>query len=707
MPGEETRLYIDYRLDSKLDHWLLDEFQDTSDLQWEVLRNLADEILQDVSGRRSFFYVGDVKQAIYGWRGGNSRLFGSILERYGSCIEQSKLCTSFRSSPPVIDTVNRVFSNLPEDKLPAGAIAEWEKVWQVHRCQKDVVPGEGYVSLLEPLHENGEVSSDDSRYNLVAHLLREIDPLRRGLSVAILVRTNNCGQEMVDFLRSGCPDMNIIHEGRAAIKDNVVVSLLLSLVKFAAHPGDTLTWRHLEMSPLGHYFDRMKLNRDNLPLILLHEIQNYGFQALIRNWGERLDEVHPLDAFGRKRLNDLIQAALEFDEGGSHSSNDFLHFIDSYELHEMASEDAVRVMTIHQSKGLGFDIVILPDLQSETMTGGGEVNFVTARDPVTSQPRWALKMPRRIFAQSDPVLAEQVRISDETTCFDALCLLYVALTRARQGLYMVTSFLGKSAAMRPASLLKLQLAGEAKRIDIDGSEFTCLYEEGEHNWYTGVPRREKVTEPGKLRNLPEDFSRQPSRKTRLARISPSAVVKGEQRADLLFAAATRDSLDFGSAIHKLCEKISWIDEVDTEDLIWEWQKEASFTEGVKRRVIDQFRKMLTSPEVQKALSRPPGNADLWREKQFEIVLGDEWVTGAFDRVTIIRDPEGRPLKAVVLDFKSDEITDDASLSSIVKQYRPQLLLYGRALREMLQLDPPQITLQLLFIQVGKVCDLGE
>ena len=60
LAGSEGRLYIDFRLDSQLDHWLLDEFQDTSDLQWSVLRNLADEILQDGTGTRSFFYVGDV-----------------------------------------------------------------------------------------------------------------------------------------------------------------------------------------------------------------------------------------------------------------------------------------------------------------------------------------------------------------------------------------------------------------------------------------------------------------------------------------------------------------------------------------------------------------------------------------------------------------------------------------------------------------------
>ena len=76
--GTAERLFIDYRLDATLDHWLLDEFQDTSDLQWRVLGNLIDEVVQDDSRTRSFFYVGDVKQAIYGWRGGNHRLFNDV-----------------------------------------------------------------------------------------------------------------------------------------------------------------------------------------------------------------------------------------------------------------------------------------------------------------------------------------------------------------------------------------------------------------------------------------------------------------------------------------------------------------------------------------------------------------------------------------------------------------------------------------------------
>ncbi|MGA0849950.1 MAG: UvrD-helicase domain-containing protein, partial [Chthoniobacterales bacterium] len=72
---EAWRRDLDYRLDGRHDHWLLDEFQDTSRTQWRILEPLADEIIQDTSDARTFFYVGDTKQAIYGWRGGDARLF--------------------------------------------------------------------------------------------------------------------------------------------------------------------------------------------------------------------------------------------------------------------------------------------------------------------------------------------------------------------------------------------------------------------------------------------------------------------------------------------------------------------------------------------------------------------------------------------------------------------------------------------------------
>jgi ATP-dependent helicase/nuclease subunit A len=97
VPDAENRLYIDYRLDGRLDHWLMDEFQDTSDTQWETLANLVDEVIQDDA--RSFFFVGDIKQSIYGWRGGNYRLFNKIQEKYQSCGARAIVSESIQSAP--------------------------------------------------------------------------------------------------------------------------------------------------------------------------------------------------------------------------------------------------------------------------------------------------------------------------------------------------------------------------------------------------------------------------------------------------------------------------------------------------------------------------------------------------------------------------------------------------------------------------------
>ena len=75
------QLNLEYRLDGAFDHWLLDEFQDTSTVQWHVVENLIDEVAQDPDGSRTFFCVGDQKQSIYQWRGGDPQLVDRVEKR--------------------------------------------------------------------------------------------------------------------------------------------------------------------------------------------------------------------------------------------------------------------------------------------------------------------------------------------------------------------------------------------------------------------------------------------------------------------------------------------------------------------------------------------------------------------------------------------------------------------------------------------------
>ncbi len=124
-----------FRLDVQLNHLLLDEFQDTSLVQWRVLRPLARHVnhldlepsASPPTDQRSFFCVGDVKQAIYGWRGGKSELFDALVEQLPG-LDQHPLSKSYRSSQPVIDTVNLAFTqmvNHPHLEKLDPAVEKW------------------------------------------------------------------------------------------------------------------------------------------------------------------------------------------------------------------------------------------------------------------------------------------------------------------------------------------------------------------------------------------------------------------------------------------------------------------------------------------------------------------------------------------------------------------------------------------------------
>ncbi len=88
-------------------------------------------------------------------------------------------------------------------------------------------------------------------------------------------------------------------------------------------------------------------------------------------------------------------------------------------------------------------------------------------------------------------------------------------------------------------------------------------------------------------------------------------------------------------------------------------------------------------------------------------MDGQWVTGAFDRVMIERDANGNALSTTILDFKSDEVDNGSSLHGIAERYRPQMLLYRKALSQILNLDRERISIQLLFTQSGQVYDLSS
>jgi ATP-dependent helicase/nuclease subunit A len=707
--GGEGRLYIDYRLDCQLDHWLLDEFQDTSDLQWAALGGLVDELLQDAQGRRSFFYVGDVKQAIYSWRGGNPRLFGAIRERYRQVLREERLDISQRSCPVVLEMVNGVFGRLDDGDLPAGTCERWARIWGAHESSERLKDVPGYACIVEPAAgPDGAKPGEEDRHRLAAALIREIDPVARGLSAAVLVRSNDGGKAMVDCLRRECPGMPVVHEGSASICDAPAVTLLLSLLTAAAHPGHTLARGHVRMSPLREGVDADR----GWPVTLLREVEESGFRETLARWGRRLEAAGAMDGFGRLRMDDLLTAAGEFDSRGTRDIGAFVRFAEGYQVRQAASGGAVRVMTVHQAKGLGFDMVILPDLMGRAINKARAPEFLTARDRQTGEPQWTLIAPGREVAAYDPVLDGQYALSDEDAAFDALCVLYVAMTRPRQALYAVTSFPGaSSASLTEAAFIKRQLAGDTEattggRMTVAGVDAVNVWARGDAGWFRGITRAAEALPP--VEAPPAAGPARPSRPA-LTRIEPSRQEEVTVSAARLFAGESRDIVAFGSAIHRLFEQVEWLEESDVEAILAAWRPAAGVVGAVARDVEVQFRRVLTVPSVRAALARPAdgnGVLELWRERSFEIVLeGYRWVSGAFDRVVIRRDASGRAVGAELLDYKSSLADDERSMERKLAEYRPQLELYAEVLSRLLVLPADRITRRILFTRTGAVRDV--
>ncbi len=690
---DPTRLHIDFRLDSRLDHWLIDEFQDTSDLQWDVLRNLADEVLQDTEGARSFFFVGDVKQAIYGWRGGNYKLFGEILGQYGNHIHTRPLNTSFRSSQAVLDAVNRVFDHLPDD-LPEPVRDQWKSLWGTHTCRTDTTPPPGHMAFLEA----GEDRLDqDAVHRACADLLRAMDPLRRGLTTAILVRQNKTAKTIANVIRAACPDIPVSIEGESELADNPVVLLLLALIQYAAHPGDTLAREHLRTSPLGPALFTPAPN----PTALLMHIHQAGYQSFLRHWSNALDETISLDAFGRHRLQALLDAAGEFDATGRREPDVFIDHMRAYTFPEQAADSTVRIMSIHKSKGLGFDVVILPELIG-SLTAGFEGGIHVARD-TDSRPAWALLMPNKSVREQDEILRRESRHAEYNGCFENLCVLYVALTRAKRGLYAIaTPPPKKPGALNVAAHLRLQLQGNmgarpTNTLTLNGTAYGVIHESGTRDWYQDKPLLEIDTEP-RRKDIPKRFPKKKSKRRRLLQTSPSARAEEPRAAHLLFMPTVTRSLDFGTAVHALFEHVDWSDTTDAEQAIRQWRATVADSDDEAET---HFRKAFRVPEIASALAKPEGDVTVWRERAFEAVIDDEWITGMFDRVVIVRDASGAVTNAEILDYKTNDV-DEKTIITTTEHYRPQLQLYAKALAKLIRYPHDRIVCKLLFTRPGRV-----
>lgn len=699
--GEDSgrpRLAVDERLDARFDHWLIDEFQDTSLLQWEVLRPLVEEALQDPEGRRTYFQVGDEKQSIYRWRGGEPELGRHIIDQYG--LSTRPLTASWRSAPPVIEMVNAVFGNerAVATVVPPAALTRWARGWGDHTTHRTEQPG--FAALLHPASDQEETetkSALERELEVVAAQLREIRPLDRGLSVAVLLRSNDDVAGAVEYLRSQSDLPPIVSESDASVAvDNPVTLALLSVLRVAAHPGDTMAWEHLRMTPLPDTWTEGDWSRGHVVRHTLQFVLTDGFEAWTRWWARRLDgRLSRDDAFSRLRLDQLAELARVFDTRGSRDIDAFLRVVELATARESARPGAAQVMTIHKSKGLDFDIVFLPRLAGKSLHDDSRQPLLRRRDDDFST-RWVLRRPPVELAVADEAIKAAHDESQAAQAYEGLCVWYVAMTRARHSLYLIgDKGVGRGTARHGAALIERALArdGEVESVVADGRDWECGWRSGDPRWFEAVPRTLEGPKVDIPESEPSAFVPATAGARRRPRQTPSGRESHVLTSAQVFSSTASPARELGVLVHAMFERVA--DPADRAALNSWWAAEFPEPTDWQRVAWRQVLACLDSEPVAAALRVPPG-AVLWREKRFEIILKDEWVTGTFDRVVV------GATEALIIDFKTDDVADEAAALERAEGYRPQLGLYRDVLSRLTGLEPRAIRAALVFTRIRHV-----
>jgi len=713
---------IVYRLDGQVAHLLLDEFQDTSAMQWRVLRPFAHRTVRGGKDR-SFFCVGDVKQAIYGWRGGVAEIFDALDEEFDG-LPSRALNESFRSSPVVIDCVNKVFSGIDGNpvlqKCPAAA-QKWSQRFQTHTTARKDLPG--YCRMIAaPSAGDGE----EQGVLTLQHAAKEVARLHAeapGMGIGVLVRRNKAVARLIYELRLLGIDAS--EEGGNPLTDSPAVQVILSLLILADHPGDTTARFHLAASPLAQHVELTDYADSpaacRLAEIARRRLMVEGYGPVLDSWARKLAAV--CDRRDVSRLEQLVEMGYGYEDRATTRPSDFVALVQQQKVEDPTSA-RVRVMTVHQAKGLQFDVVVLPELD---MRIGSQPPPIVTGCPKPAAPieRVCRYVSQELRAILPAEFQRMFAAHEERVVEESLCVLYVALTRAVHSLHLVISPSKENEKNVPytfAGVLRTALTGGGPL-----APGTVVYEHGDADWCKTIATAQLQTTSSANDDSqrPVVFPQRPTRPTRgLDHRSPSRLEGGGR---VTLAQQLRlergQALDRGTLMHAWFEQIRWLEDGEPDESALR-----RIACGLKldrldlTELIGQYRAIMQKPAVCSALRlatyQTPADhggdcqvhagagmkAPRWevhRERSFAISDDCGILNGTFDRLVVLYDGD-RAVGADVLDYKTDDVPGDdlRAVDARVEQYRPQLEAYRRTASRLLGLEPSRVSARLLFVAPG-------
>ena len=622
--------------------------------------------------------------------------------------------TSWRSSPVILDLVADVFRGLPTNPAVSSidvgprVASAWMEDFTELAAARDL-PGHVCVHLAP--RDSGRGAIRPSLLRRAAEVVARLHEQMPGRIIGVLASRNRVVAYLMDALRA--VGIRPSGEGEAYLTDTAPVNVILSLLRLADHPSDRTALYHVARTALGEVVGLGDREDAEAARAFASRIRTQlvadGYGPTLARW------VHDLapwcDAREVQRLLQLVELGHRWDERATLRPTDFTRYV-AGESVEDPSSARVQVMTVHRSKGLEFDVVVLPELYASLAPEGGDV-LIPERDPDTGRvvqvypsiSKEKLELFPEVKAVDQELRAAELR--------DGLSVLYVALTRAKYALHLILPPEGGT-KKHGAGLIREALALDDEKAGDAG----VLLERGNSRWFDQLEGKAEPMEkkkPPKETDPSAPFLRAsatgPGRN--LARHSPSSL-EGGNRVDLSFALRldATPALQRGEVVHAWCGEIEWSEDwTGDNDVLREIARERApgIPDDQVTSLIAEFRGWIEAKPIRSALSRdgfspePDTVVHVENERPFIRRVGDEIQEGFIDRLVLIQ-REGRVVRAEILDFKTDTIDpdDEEMLVARTVHYRPQIVAYCDVVREQYGLAEGDVTGKLAFLGTGVV-----
>ncbi len=652
--------FVFYRIGEKFIHYLVDEFQDTSRNQWQNLVPLIDNALSEGG---SFFYVGDPKQAIYQWRGGDVELFNLPSDSFASVGENEKkadyINKNYRSSRAIVEFIGEVFSELPEkirEKMGQKSNFYTDTVRQKIPDFKVDEDFQGLVSIEKIKSGSKRIEDIFSSTNTrLEETIKEI--LSRGYNegdIAVLVRRNNDAKEITEHLcEKGYP---VVSGETLYLITNPVIKGMLSALKFLEHPTDNTSFLGLLSCP----FFNKETGLDEDAIINFAEdcLPNTPYYMQFKEsfpdvWQRYIEPFFVCVGFlpVYDLVSDIIRTFKipENCPGSISFLEAFLEFIHTLEEQSITSiegmlnqwqkkqdydnppsillpesTEAIKIMTIHSAKGLEFPVVIVPFLY---------IPFDKDKNEVVIQYKGIkriIKVKKDVLPENDAELKREIESKlmekEQNETFEEINNFYVALSRA---VYELHIFITDEQPQNYSDLWKKALE------NFMGED---SYTKGKHQ---NKPPLEKRKEGLPLKYLKMDLEGKESVERASSRLrfrkNDMDVLKNEK---------ISQSRKTGEILHKILYYIKDLGDLDKLDSIINKSLNEFAYSGERDILREKIRPVIENifkkEEIKELFS---ANVAAWREKEIISHTGDLY---RMDRV-VFKDEEIN-----LIDFKSGE-----------------------------------------------------